>query len=268
MADWLGDFSTGSTVFFRFTTVASSGPAVAFSSGGLTVYQDGSTVPNTTGLTLTSTFAGRTGLNSVQIDMAGTSTFYQPGSQYSAVVSSGGTSDASLAGYVLREWSIKRGVPTDWGAVFNATTAAVLSGTSFASTTQVLLSSSAISTAVFTSSAAAYLGLSAAIAMTVGTGETYAGAATDSVIKLIKEGTISALSSDSYEHPTTPPSSAASIMDMVRYPYSGLRHRIDVGSSFKTFYSATTGVLFVKALTQDSTSSTGVYTESVASTST
>ena len=102
---WLGDFSTGSTVHFKFTTVNSTGAPAAFSSGGVTVYKDASTAPSATGLTLTSTFAAITGLNHVQVDMAGTSPFYTPGSKFIALVSSGAASE-SLAGYVLATWSV------------------------------------------------------------------------------------------------------------------------------------------------------------------
>jgi hypothetical protein len=104
----LGDYSTGSTVFFSFTTVNSTGAPSAFTDGALTAYANGATVANTTGMSLPSTFAGRAGLNRVQVDMAGTSTFYLPGSHIMAVVSSGTVASQSIAGYVVGEWTVGR----------------------------------------------------------------------------------------------------------------------------------------------------------------
>ena len=102
---WLGDFAFGSTVHFKFTTVNSTGAPSAFSSGGVTAYRDGSTVQDTTGITLTSTFDTITGLNHVQIDMS-TAGFYSSAGTYCAVVSSGAASE-DLTGYVLAHWSLE-----------------------------------------------------------------------------------------------------------------------------------------------------------------
>lgn len=123
---YLGDFSTGSTVFFSFTTVNSSGVPTALSSGGVTVYRDGSTVPATTGVTLTASFNAVTGFNRVQIDMVGTSTFYQPGAEFTAIISSGAASE-SLAGYTLAHWSVIRGTPVTVSTAVSISTASLIS---------------------------------------------------------------------------------------------------------------------------------------------
>ena len=123
---YLGDYSTGSTVFFAFTTVNSSGVPTAFSSGGVTAYRDASTVANTTGITLTASFAGVTGLNQITVEMAGTSTFYLPGGEYRAVISSGAASEI-LAGYVLAHWSIIRGTPVTVSTAVSISTASLIS---------------------------------------------------------------------------------------------------------------------------------------------
>src|SRR3990172_8177701 len=104
---FLGDFSTGSTVWFAFTTVNSSGAPTALSSAAVTVYRDASTVQNTTGVTLTASFDGVTGLNHVMVEMAGTSTHYEPGASFYAIISSGGVGAETLAGYTLAHWSVK-----------------------------------------------------------------------------------------------------------------------------------------------------------------
>jgi hypothetical protein len=76
----------------------------------LTVYRDGSTAQDATGLTLTTDFAGRTGLNSVQIDLS-TAGFYSSAGYYSVVVSSGAAStDASaqdISGYVITDFTVE-----------------------------------------------------------------------------------------------------------------------------------------------------------------
>lgn len=102
---YLGDFDFGSTVFFTFTTVTSSGGVTAFSSGGVTVYRQAVTGESASGLTLTSTFDTRTGLNHVQIDMS-TAGFYSSAGDFMAIVSSGAANSEDLSGYTVAQWSI------------------------------------------------------------------------------------------------------------------------------------------------------------------
>jgi hypothetical protein len=77
---YLGDFDYGSTVFFKFTTVNSSGAPTALSSGV-------------------------TGLNTVQVDMS-TAGFYSSAGSYTAIISSGAASE-DLTGYVVAHWSLR-----------------------------------------------------------------------------------------------------------------------------------------------------------------
>lgn len=102
---YLGDFGFGSTVYFKFTTVNSTGAPASFSSGGVTVYRNDSTVEDTTGLALTSTFDAITGLNHVTVSMS-TVGFYSSAGNFTAVISSGAASE-NLAGYVLAHWSVR-----------------------------------------------------------------------------------------------------------------------------------------------------------------
>ena len=139
---YLGQFSTtGKTFDFGFTTVNSSGAPAAFSSGGITVYRDNSTVANTTGITLTSTFAGVTGLNRVRIAMAVTSTFYDAGGEYMAVIASGAASE-NLAGYTLAHWSVRRNTPVVVSTAVSISTASVIS------TAQTIASAGSITSTV------------------------------------------------------------------------------------------------------------------------
>lgn len=102
---YYGDFDFGSTVHIKFTTVNSTGAPTALSSAGVTVYRDGSTVQDSSGVTLTSTFDTVTGLNHLQVDMS-TAGFYSSAGEYTAIISSGAASE-DLSGYVIGQWSIR-----------------------------------------------------------------------------------------------------------------------------------------------------------------
>ena len=131
----LGDYDFGSTVFTKFTTVNSSGAPVALSSAGITVYRDGSTVPDTTGVALTASFNGVTGLNHVTISMS-TTGIYSSAGTFVAVISSGAASE-TLTGYVVGQWTIRAKRPTDWARLYNSTTAVALSGTTISTAQQI-----------------------------------------------------------------------------------------------------------------------------------
>lgn len=220
---YLGDFSTGSTVFFAFTTVNSTGAPTALSSGGITVYKNGSTVPDTTGVTLSSDFNGVTGLNHVQVDMISTSAFYAPSASYTAIISSGGVSGNTVAGYVVGGWSVK-----DRGPVTVSTAVSISTGSVIQEVTNI----------------------------------------TNLKSSDVKEQSILALSSDVYSEPTGVPDSTASLADKIGLVASVLRNKVTVSSSGKVFYTDAGAVSWAKVLSQDSTSSTGIYTEAEASTST
>ncbi len=104
---YLGDFTFGTTVNRKFTTVGSSGAPAALSSAAVVVYRSGSTVETSSGVVLTVSYDTRTGLNDLTISMATNGIFSSAGS-FSAVISSGGVASADLAGYVVAEWSLGR----------------------------------------------------------------------------------------------------------------------------------------------------------------
>ena len=157
----LGNYSTGSTVFFIFTTVGTTGAPIAFSSGGVTVYSQSNATENTTGITFTATHDGRVGLNHVMVEMAGNSTFYLPGQSYMAIISSGITTVADLSGYSLAHWTIRQTISSvttsvnisSTNIVLSVSSAVTLSSASYVnvSSTQIVLS---VSSAVTISTAA------------------------------------------------------------------------------------------------------------------
>ena len=301
----LGDYSTGSTVFFMFTTVGSSGAPTALSSGGVTVYRNSSTVANATGLTLTADFGGVTAQNHVAVGMISTSAFYEPGNTYMAVVSSGSVGGQSIAGYEVGRWTVGlKPVVTVSTAVSISTASAIDSVTNVNSTVEanVVQWRGTTPSTLDTNdhirvSTAQTLGAVAAIGSTVqadvalwrGTAPSTLGvnanitpstaAVIASVASLIDISTTAALvinaevvdvlETDTHEPPGAGvPSSAASIKDMVAEVYSDTLYQVTVSSSAKNFYTKAGAVRWGKALTQDSTGSTGVYTEAGASTST
>ena len=83
---FLGDYSTGDTIDFLFNSISSGAPT-ALLSGGIEVYKTTSTTPTTVGVTLTSTFASKTGVNQVQVIM--TDSFYASGNKYHVQLSTG-----------------------------------------------------------------------------------------------------------------------------------------------------------------------------------
>ena len=255
---WLGDFSTGSTVFFAFTTVNSTGAPTALSSGGVTVYKNNSTVPNTTGLTLTASHNAVTGLNLVQVDMAGTSTFYAPGACFMAVVSSGAIGAESPIGYVVGQWSVKdRGTVTVSTAVLVSTAVSVSTAATIASVASVVNAVSISTGSVIDSVTSVTGNVTGSI-----------GSLTTAAALQVNAEVVDAINVDTYAEPSGVPSTLASLVTMNRYLYSAVRNPVRVSSSAKTFYTAGGTFLFGKTLSQDSTSSTGVYAEAVASTST
>ena len=163
---WLGEFSTGSTVFFAFTTVNSSGAPTALSSGGITVYRDASTVQNTTGVTLTASFDTVVGLNHVMVEMAGTSTHYEPGASFYAVISSGAVGAETVAGYTLAHWSVRDRVAIVTTAVSISTASLISTSNVFTSVASVtgnvtgsvgsVASATGIATAVWGATRASY----------------------------------------------------------------------------------------------------------------
>ena len=104
MTRYYGDRNLGTTVRIQFNTNGSAGAAIAGSSLGLTSYQDGSTVQNTTGIVFVTTHDTLVGYNDVAVSMEATSTHFQTGSVYHCVVSSGTVDGQNVIGQVVGSW--------------------------------------------------------------------------------------------------------------------------------------------------------------------
>lgn len=104
---YLGDFDAGDTIYFKFTTVNTSGVPTALSGGFTAAYKDGSTTQTLTGVTLTASFDSLTGLNHIAVDTSQDSSFYAAGSDFQLVMVSGTVDGSSIAGYEIGAFSLR-----------------------------------------------------------------------------------------------------------------------------------------------------------------
>ena len=106
---YLGDFVSGATIDFLFTTVRSTGLPTAISGPGAAVYKDNSAVESRSGLTLTTNFDAMAGLHLVRISTT-SGTFYTSGSDYSVVMISGRVNGVAIRGLVVSRFSLQNRV--------------------------------------------------------------------------------------------------------------------------------------------------------------
>jgi hypothetical protein len=113
--NYLGDFNTGATVRFHFTTHTAGGalvaPSSAFAAADFRIYKDGSATEraSTAGVTVTSPFDSVTGRHLVEINLADNTTagFYSAGSDYRVEINSAKTVDGVVqSGVVIGTFSI------------------------------------------------------------------------------------------------------------------------------------------------------------------
>jgi len=103
---YLGDFKEDTTnAGGLFTSRNTTGEASALTSGLIACYKMSSTIETTAGLTLTSTFDNRVGLNRVQMDLSSTA-FYAASEEYGIVLTQGTVNGVSVAGETLFHFSI------------------------------------------------------------------------------------------------------------------------------------------------------------------
>lgn len=127
----LGNFASGSTLYYKFPTQKLDQTPITFVGGVVKVYRDDdTTTESTTGVTLTTDFDGITGHHCLKIVMS--DAFYAVGHDYQAVITAGTVDSVSVVGKVLCSWSIenritsalKAGVITETsianGAITNA----------------------------------------------------------------------------------------------------------------------------------------------------
>jgi len=154
--NYLGDFSTGSTVYFVWNTNAVAGESITRGTNGtIRVYKNGSTSYSTSGITDTEDFAALTGVHHVAVDTSADGTFYASGSEF-MVVLGGATIDSKSINAGLAQFSLRNRsalMPTvagrtldvstggeagiDWANVGSSTSAVTLSATTI-STSQNL----------------------------------------------------------------------------------------------------------------------------------
>lgn len=153
---YLGDRLAGDSIYFKFTSVNTSGVPTAITTPVLAVYKNNSTTESQAGLTLTASFDGLAGLNHVTIDTSQDGTFYANGSDFQVIVVTGSVSSNSIVGYTLADFSLANRSalrPTtagrtldvsaggeaglDWANIGSPTTTNNLSGTTIKTATDI-----------------------------------------------------------------------------------------------------------------------------------
>jgi hypothetical protein len=104
---YYGDFALGSTLDIKFTTVNTLGAPTALSgSPSIAAYPNNSTTEITSGITLTTNFDSRTGLNNVRVVATGANG-YATDTNYALVITAGTVDGVSVVGYVVGAFSIE-----------------------------------------------------------------------------------------------------------------------------------------------------------------
>lgn len=116
---YLGDFSVGATVHFKWATNGANGASITrATNGSLRIYKGSSATQRTSsaGITDTEDFDGLTGVHHVSIDLSENTDagFYAAGSEYQVVLE-GATIDGQVVNAVLAHFSIER-----YGNVYGA----------------------------------------------------------------------------------------------------------------------------------------------------
>ena len=104
---YIGDFDASDTIYFKFTTVNTSGVPTALDGGTVAAYKDNSTTQTLTGVSLTASFDSLTGLNHVTVDTSQDGSFYAVGSDFQLIMVSGTVDSNSIIGYVVGEFSLR-----------------------------------------------------------------------------------------------------------------------------------------------------------------
>lgn len=167
MSNYLGDYDTSSTIYFTFTTVDSTGAPTTPTSTSCAAYFNGSTTEVNSGITWTTAFDSRAGLNHIAITTASDGTTYATGREIHLICTAGSCGTVNLAGYALGQFSLRNRTglyPTtagrtldvsaggeagvDWANVGSPTTALALTNTTISSTQPVDLNTIKTNTVV------------------------------------------------------------------------------------------------------------------------
>lgn len=104
---YLGDFTLGDTLDMKFTTVNSSGiPTTLGGSPVVSAYVGNGTTEITAGITLTTDFDSRTGLNNVRV-VASSGNGFATATNVQLVITTGTVGGDSVVGYVIASFSIE-----------------------------------------------------------------------------------------------------------------------------------------------------------------
>ena len=104
---YLGNLTEDQTLDCSFSTHSAAGvPITLAGTPVVKVYKGNSTTETATGVTLSVDFDGVTGLHHVRVDTSADA-FYQPGNDYSIVLTAGTVDGVSVAGTVLATFSIE-----------------------------------------------------------------------------------------------------------------------------------------------------------------
>jgi hypothetical protein len=127
---WLGDWTIGETRDFFFTTrrFSTGAPFTLAGTPAISAYEDNSTTEITAGITLTTDFDSRTGLNHVRVVASGGNGF-EAGKSYAFVITAGTVDSVSVVGEVVGSCTIERAAAhTRLGAPAGASVSADIAG--------------------------------------------------------------------------------------------------------------------------------------------
>lgn len=119
MSKYLGDYSAGDVIDFKFTTFRPStgAPFTLAGSPVVSVYKDNSTTQSTTGVTLSVDFDAVTGLHNVRITTASDATFYANGGEFECVVTTGTVDSVSVVGSCVGRFTLGVTASNVWDAL-------------------------------------------------------------------------------------------------------------------------------------------------------
>ncbi len=129
MSKYLGDFSAGDVIDFKFTTYRPStgAPFTLAGTPVVSVYKDNSVTESTAGVTLSIDFDSRTGLHNVNITTASDGTFYANGGEFECVITAGTVDSVSLVGSSIGRFTLGATAAN----VYNALTASYTTANTF-----------------------------------------------------------------------------------------------------------------------------------------
>jgi hypothetical protein len=108
MSKYLGDFTAGDAIDFKFTTFRPStgAPFTLAGTPVVSVYKDNSLTQSTAGVTLSVDFDSVTGLHNVNITTVTDGTFYANGGEFECVITTGTVDSVSVVGACIGRFTL------------------------------------------------------------------------------------------------------------------------------------------------------------------